>query len=77
MCKNYIFLEYCNDPTPVNGQVNATKSPITAKYYYVDTNVVFRCYSGYNLIGNNFSSCNTDGSWIPSPPKCIQGNITN
>ena len=72
-----IFIEYCDDPTPVNGSVNANESPIITGYYYVGIKVTFMCYSGYTLIGSKSSSCNNGNSWIPSPPTCIQGNVTN
>ena len=74
---NCIFPEYCENPTPVNGSVNAAKSPITSGYYYVGTDVSFSCDSGYNLIGSVSSTCQTNGSWNPSPPKCKQGNETD
>ena len=72
---NCIFIEYCEDPTPVNGSVKATKSPITTKYYYVSTTVSFTCDSGYKLNGGVSSTCQANGLWNPSPPTCSkQGN---
>ena len=71
---NCIFIEYCEDPTPGNGSVKATKSPITTKYYYVSTTVSFTCDSGYKLNGGVSSTCQTNGLWNPSPPTCKQGN---
>ena len=44
---------------PVNGSVNATKSPITSEYYYIGTIVSFSCDYGYLLNGSVSSTCQT------------------
>ena len=66
----YIYLATCGDPRPVNGSVNATKSPIVIGYYSVGTNVAFSCDPGYELEGSISSTCDDSGSWNPPPPTC-------
>ena len=78
MTKMYISicLATCGDPTLLNGSVNATKSPIITGYYSVGTNLTFSCHSGFTLDGNISNTCDTNGSWTPSPPTCRLGNCT-
>ena len=73
----FIYLATCEDPTPVNGQINAIESPVTTRFYSVGTNVSFSCDSEYELFGSSASSCNGSGFWNPPAPTCRQGDETN
>lgn len=67
----YFFIEiYCGYPGYVrNGY------PIGTHYYYENT-VIFRCYDGYNLIGNDTIRCTETGKWYPEKPHCSGAQCT-
>ncbi|CAH1159654.1 unnamed protein product [Phaedon cochleariae] len=40
------------------------------KYFYQDK-ILFSCFDGFNLTGNNLISCREDGKWYPEKPTCL------
>jgi hypothetical protein len=38
--------------------------------YYFQGRITYRCYDGYNLIGNSTTKCNENGTWYPQKPHC-------
>ena len=67
----FYLLVACRDPTPENGQI----SPLQPNGVYPEnTTVPFVCDPGYNLIGEDSSTCQADETWDPQPPSCIESN---
>ena len=69
---DYFIVVNCEDPTPINGEVNPPQSD---GLYPEDFTVSFTCDDGYNLDGVESSTCLADGSWSPQPPICIEGSL--
>ncbi|XP_015834822.1 sushi, von Willebrand factor type A, EGF and pentraxin domain-containing protein 1 isoform X1 [Tribolium castaneum] len=56
---------YCGNP----GYVRNAYS-IGTKYYFGES-VTYRCYDGYNLMGNGTIKCTENGTWYPDKPTCV------
>lgn len=56
---------YCGNP----GYVRNAYS-IGTKYYFGES-VTYRCYDGYNLVGNATIKCTEKGFWYPEKPRCL------
>ena len=67
----HLLLDTCEDPTPANGQVNASGQH--NEEYIPGTTVSFMCDTGYRLDGSDSSTCQTSGTWDPPPPTCLFG----
>ena len=63
------FAEYCDDPTPANGKV--IEGERTSGYYKMEDLVIVKCKDGFELIGNNYSSCTSLGNWQPPLGVCL------
>ena len=67
----YFLLATCADPTPENGQVKPNSNGV----FHEENTVSFSCSYGYNLTGEDSSTCQADGTWRPHPPTCLEGNL--
>lgn len=61
----FIFLETtCGYPGYIrNGYI------IGRSYFYQDK-ITYKCYDGFDLIGNSTRICREDGNWYPEKPIC-------
>ena len=57
----------CSCPTVDNGNTsNCTR------YQRYGNSVSYYCLSEYHLVGSSNGTCQSDGSWSPSPPTCVR-----
>ncbi|AYC44695.1 EEV host range protein [Moosepox virus GoldyGopher14] len=59
----------CRFPALQNGYINGI--PSNKKFYY-KTRVGFSCKSGFDLVGEKYSTCNINATWFPSIPTCVR-----
>ncbi|XP_054835469.1 complement component receptor 1-like protein isoform X2 [Eublepharis macularius] len=57
----------CRRPEVSNGRII---SSYQRSYIYGNT-VMFECYRGYILQGENVIKCEANNTWNPAPPKCV------
>lgn len=57
----------CPFPTVKNGQI---ASGFGTKYYY-KAKVVFTCFQGFSLKGNDTVMCEANNMWEPAIPECL------
>ncbi|XP_054836402.1 complement receptor type 1 [Eublepharis macularius] len=60
----------CICPVIQNGRTTTSKLSIKPR-----ETIEFECDPGYILEGNNEIQCQSDGTWEPSVPICVSGNI--
>ena len=65
-----IIAATCVDPTPTNGQINTAAVALTNGRYHVNSTVSINCDTGYHLVGDMESVCQTSGAWYPKPAIC-------
>jgi len=56
---------------PSNGMINCTLGDDGVPSY--EDTCSFTCNTGYELIGNDTRTCQSDGSWSGSDTNCIRG----
>ena len=65
----------CGDlSTPANGEITSCSSGSVGVGYEGDT-CSLTCNTGYELIGSDTRTCQSDGSWSGSDDVCRRGNI--
>ena len=59
----YLFVAQCSTDISIdNGNV---------KFGEDSMSVTYQCSDGYELVGSATATCNKDGTWSSSPPKCF------
>ena len=53
-----------------NAPNNGRKSANEKGYYEFEDVISFNCFPGYNLIGENSTTCQSDGTWSAPTPTC-------
>ena len=64
----------CTDPTPINGQISP--SGLYNGRYRIFTTISVTCDTGFIVLGDHLTTCQTSGTWNPQPAACI-GNTIN
>ena len=66
---NYVDIRCDTLSTPVNGEITCRSGRVGVGY---EGDICsFTCNSGYELIGSDTRTCQSDGSWNGSPVCCI------
>ena len=66
---NVIDIQCYNLSEPANGEITSCSSGRVCVGYEGDT-CSFTCNTGYELIGSDTRTCQSDGSWNGSDIKC-------
>lgn len=70
-CLNKLFSFFlvvkCSPPLAIQ---NGTFDPMDESYEYNQA-VTYSCTGSYTLIGESVVTCSDDGTFHPSPPKCL------
>lgn len=66
----------CTEPGHVENSIRQVLSSGPHRYSF-QTTVVYRCNPGYYLLGTSSISCQGDGTWDRSLPKCLCEYLRN
>ena len=63
----------CDNSSIENGNASCTSGKVGVGYIGDTCN--FTCNTGYELIGNDTRTCQSDGSWSGSDNLCVRGTL--
>ena len=73
MFKNSIIDIRCGNSLTDNGNASCTSGKVGVGY--AGDTCSFTCNTGYELIGSDTRTCQSDGSWSGSDNLCIRGEL--
>lgn len=66
----FLAVVNCSDPAHVENSIRRVQLNITQRFSY-GSSVSYECNAGYYLLGSDVLTCQGDGSWDKSLPKCL------